>query len=216
MNEYDKDFSYIDKVKKDDLEKELSTIHEFFKNSAKSNKYKNMSEATKNIMTEDLKSIHEVDSVEYCKLNRLYTGDMNDKKDKNNEYINLLRESVNNMFSNTDNENIDDNNEIYNDYDNLPENLEEIKEKGSENLEDDNQYDNIDDNYDMYNYDINYNDQNDLNKNLNELAFDGDENYENADEVSNENLKEKSESELEFKRKNNPIDNKSKKIYKIK
>ena len=63
------------------MEKELSTIHEFFKNSAKSNKYKNVSEATKNIMTETLNSIHEVDSVEYCKANKLFTGEMNEKKD---------------------------------------------------------------------------------------------------------------------------------------
>jgi hypothetical protein len=196
MNEYDKDFSYNNKVKKDDLEKELSTIHEFFKNSAKSNKYKNMSEATKNIMTEDLKSIHEVDSVEYCKINRLYTGEMNDKKDNNNDYINLLRESVNNLFSNTDNENIDDINNNYNEFDTLPENLEEIEEKGSENADDDNQFDNVNSNYD-----VNINDQDDINKNLYELNFDGDENYE--DEEFNENINEN--PELELKDRNNNI-----------
>ncbi len=98
MNEYDKEY-FLSKIKKEEIEKEINTIHEFFKNSARNTKYKNVSEVTKNIMTEELNSIHEVDSVEYCRDNKLFTGEMQDKQVTNNQYINLLRDSVQNLFN---------------------------------------------------------------------------------------------------------------------
>lgn len=143
MNEYDKDFAYS-KVKKEDIDRELKTIQEFFKNSIKNTKYKNVSEVTKNIMTEELNSIHEVDSIEYCRNNKLFTGEMQEKHSKNNEYINLLRESVNNLFTHNEGEsNLDVINEINNQ--GIPE--EDLLDEYDENTEDDiMNYDDLDNN----------------------------------------------------------------------
>lgn len=127
MNEYDKEY-VLSKIKKEDIEKEIDTIHEFFKNSAKNTKYKNVSEATKNIMTEDLNSIHEVDSIEYCKDNKLFTGEMQDKQVKNNQYINLLRESVQNLF-NTGETEVNENLNIINENNNMGINEEELEDE---------------------------------------------------------------------------------------
>jgi len=126
MNEYDKEYIFS-KIKKEEIEKEMSTIHEFFKNSAKNSKYKNVSETTKNIMTEELNSIHEVDSIEYCRVNKLFTGEMQDKQVKNNEYIHLLRESVQNLFNPQESEN-NENLDIINENNNLGINEEELEE----------------------------------------------------------------------------------------
>ena len=99
MNDYDKENLQNNNKKINDIENEINTIQEYFKNSTKNLKYKNVSEVTKHIMTEELNSIHEVDSVEYCRDNKLFTGELQDKQNKNNEYINLLRESVHNLFN---------------------------------------------------------------------------------------------------------------------
>lgn len=126
MNEYDKEY-VLSNIKKEDIEKEINTIHEFFKNSAKNTKYKNVSETTKNIMTEELNSIHEVDSIEYCRDNKLFTGEMQDKQLKNNQYINLLRESVQNIFNQGEND-LNDNLNVISENNNNGINEEELED----------------------------------------------------------------------------------------
>ncbi len=169
MNEYDKEY-VLSKIKKEEIEKEINTIHEFFKNSAKSSKYKNVSENTKNIMNEELNSIHEVDSIEYCRVNKLLTGEMKDKETKNNEYINLLRESIQNLFNQGESEN-NENLGIINENNNLGVNEEELEE-------------------DIINYD-------DFDKNI--LEANSQKNEESDIKEDNDKYKDKEKKEYESK-----------------
>eukprot|EP00340_Litonotus_pictus_P004476 CAMPEP_0170521814 /NCGR_PEP_ID=MMETSP0209-20121228/7197_1 /TAXON_ID=665100 ORGANISM="Litonotus pictus, Strain P1" /NCGR_SAMPLE_ID=MMETSP0209 /ASSEMBLY_ACC=CAM_ASM_000301 /LENGTH=1444 /DNA_ID=CAMNT_0010808907 /DNA_START=518 /DNA_END=4852 /DNA_ORIENTATION=- len=62
-----------------EFDKELKTIDDYFKNS-KTEKYKNLSATTKNIMNQNLAMIQEINSVQYCKDQLLHTVNQNANK----------------------------------------------------------------------------------------------------------------------------------------
>jgi hypothetical protein len=62
------------------------------------NKYKNVGDKAKNILTEDLGAINEVDSMEFVQANLLFTVDQRAKKQPA-QYIDLLQESATNFLA---------------------------------------------------------------------------------------------------------------------
>ena len=90
------------------LDKDLKLINEFFNPQQNypnylgtNHRYSNVNETTKKILNQELNSINELDSIEYCKNNLLLTIEhKKETKEKTNnqnmkpDYVNLLRQSA--------------------------------------------------------------------------------------------------------------------------
>jgi hypothetical protein len=76
-----------------DFDINVNMINDYFKNNPKNmqNRYKNITDNTKNILLQDLNAIKEVDSIDYINQNMLGTVQHNSGKA---DYIDILRESV--------------------------------------------------------------------------------------------------------------------------
>jgi hypothetical protein len=122
---------------------EIKMITDYFRetpNSGKSfmnpkpnpNQHKNVTQNTKNILHQDLNPIKEVDSLEYCKENLLFTTH-HEKNKVNLEFIDLLRESAVNFISGAQLPNNDNEEEIVKNEEGELNEVKEVEEAEEEN-----------------------------------------------------------------------------------
>ena len=101
-----------------EFDEEMKTINEFFKgqqnkSAINNNKYKNLCEKTKVILTQDLSAIKEVDSVDYVNKNLLQTVEKNKQKKPTTEYIDLLQDSATHFFTENDPKKLEEFNKVF-------------------------------------------------------------------------------------------------------